>query len=153
VAEVTSFLAAHRRYNVVPVLATDRDRYYDETAVVAEQLGATGVPRSRAEVRDYYAEVRSELGPSDASAELLEFLRRPLGRDPVTRAVYELFLHAAGAQLPGWARAMLDIRLPPGADRLVLRPTTWSVLQAMRLATGPSPVLAAARDRAMAVAP
>jgi uncharacterized protein (DUF2236 family) len=152
VAEVTSFLAAYRRYNVLPVQAGDRDRYYEETAVVAERLGATGVPRSRAEVRDYYAAVRAELGPSEASAELLDFLHRPLGRDPVTRGVYELFLAAAGAQLPGWARALLDIRLAPGVDRVVLRPATWSVLQAMRLATGPSPILAASRARAAAVA-
>jgi uncharacterized protein (DUF2236 family) len=156
VAEVTSFLAAYRRYNVLPVLAPERDRYYDETAVVAERLGATGVPRSRAEVRAYYAAVRPELGPSDASRELMAFLRRPLGRDPITRSVYELFVQAGAAQLPGWAGTMHDTRfLPgariPGADRLVVRPATFSVLQAMRLATGPSPILAAARRRALAV--
>jgi uncharacterized protein (DUF2236 family) len=151
VAEVTSFLAAYRRYNALPVVAADRDRYYAETAVVAERLGATGVPRSRSEVREYFAEVRPELGQSDASIELLEFLHRPLGRDPITRSVYALFVHAASAQLPDWARRMHRMRLPPGADRAVLRPVTFSVLEAMRLATGPSPILAAARERSAAV--
>ena len=46
VAEVTSFLAAYRRYHPSLVFADDVDRYLDETAVVAERLGAVDVPRS-----------------------------------------------------------------------------------------------------------
>ena len=144
VAEVTSFLDAFRRYNVVRV---DADRYYDETAVVAERLGATEVPHSVEEVRAYYRSVRPELAASDDSRELLGFLRQPLGRDPATRATYRLFVHAGGAQLPGWAQRLHGIALPPGADRLVVRPATCSVLEALRLAAGPSPILAASHRR------
>lgn len=152
VAEVTSFLAAYRRYHPSLVFASDVDRYLDETAVVAERLGATDVPRTAKAVRAYYAAVRPELGASDASRELMAFLRGRIARDPLTRGVYELFLQAAGAQLPGWARHMHGISLPPGADRLVIRPATWAALEALRLAAGPSPILAAARARAAAVA-
>ena len=144
VAEVSSFLAAFRRYNVVRV---DADRYYDETAVVAERLGATEVPHSVEEVRTYYRLVRPELATSEESRELLAFLRQPLGRDPVTRATYRLFVRAAGAQLPGWAQQLHGIALPPGADRLVVRPATFSVLEALRLTAGPSPILATSHER------
>jgi uncharacterized protein (DUF2236 family) len=115
-------------------------------------LGALDVPRSAKAVRAYYEGVRSELGPSEHSDELLAFLRRPIARDPFTRGVYGLFLQAAEAQLPGWARRLYGMSLPPGADRFVIRPATWSVLEALRLAAGPSPILAAARARAAAVA-
>ncbi|MCU1483945.1 MAG: histidine kinase [Actinomycetia bacterium] len=152
VAEVTSFLAAYRRYHPSLLFGPDIDRYLDETAVVAERLGATGVPRSAAAVRAYYGDVRPELGASEHSDDLMAFLHQPLSRNPAARAVYELFLQAAEAQLPGWARRMYGMHLPPGADRLLLQPATGSVLAALRLALGSSPVLAAARARATAVA-
>jgi uncharacterized protein (DUF2236 family) len=152
VAEVTSFLAAYRRYVLRPLFADDIDRYFAETAVVAERLGATGVPRSAKEVRSYYDAVRPDLGVSDDSRDLLAFLRRPIARDPLTRGVHVLFLRAAEAQLPGWARRLHGMALPPGADRLVIRPATWAALEALRLAGGPSPILAASRARAEAVA-
>ena len=145
VAEVVSFLDAFRRYNVLPV---DADRYYAETAVVAEKLGATDVPRSVADVKAYFAALQPELAPSDDSRELVEFLQRPLGRDPVTRSIYGLFVQAGMAQLPGWARRLHGMSSPPGADRLVIRPATFAALEAMRLALGPSPVVAMSVRRA-----
>jgi len=147
VAETVSFLTAYRRYNLPGV---DADWYYDETAVVAERLGAADVPRSAAAVRTYFEELRPELAASDASRELVAFLQRPLGRDPFTRSIYGLFVQAGMAQLPGWARRLHGMSSPPGADRLFVRPATCAVLQTMRLALGPSPVLAAARSRSVA---
>jgi uncharacterized protein (DUF2236 family) len=152
VAEVTSFLAAYRRYHPSIVFGEDIDRYLDETAVVAERLGATDVPRSAKAVRAYYAAVRPELGVSEHSDELLAFLRRPISSNPAIHAVYELFVRAAEAQLPGWARRLYGLSLPPGADRFVLQPATGSVLAGLRLAAGSSPILAASRARAAAVA-
>lgn len=152
VSEVTSFLAAYRRYSLRPVFGSDVDRYFAETAVVAERLGAADVPRSAAEVKAYQRRVRPELGPSDDSRDLLEFLHRPISRHPVTARVHGLLVRAAEAQLPGWARRMHGLSLPPGADRLVIRPATWSALEALRLTMGSSPILAAARARAAAAA-
>ncbi|MBJ9680935.1 MULTISPECIES: oxygenase MpaB family protein [Burkholderia] len=61
VAEVSSFLAAHLRY-VNPALPGElQDRYYAETAQIAERLGATDIPRSRAEIDAYLARMRPEL--------------------------------------------------------------------------------------------
>ena len=46
VTEVFGFLAASLAYAPRPLLRTEKDRYLDEVAVVAELLGATEVPRS-----------------------------------------------------------------------------------------------------------
>jgi len=150
VAEVESFFTAYRRYNLPRV---DADRYFAETTVVAERLGATDLPRSAAAVRAYFDDLRPELAASDASRELVEFLQRPLGRDPVTRAIYGLFVQAGMAQLPGWARRLHGMSSPPGADRLFVRPATGAVLEAMRLALGPSPVVALSRARSLSDLP
>ena len=48
VAEVSSFLRAHRRYHPFPLRGPDLDRYFAETAIVAEKLGATDVPHAAA---------------------------------------------------------------------------------------------------------
>ena len=151
VAEVTSFLHAYRRLHPVPLTPSAMDRYYDENAVVAELLGASRVPRSRAEVRRYYREVQPELGAGEDARELLAFLRRPISRHPAVRATYGLFLRAAEAQLPEWARSMHGITIPPGADRLVIRPTAFAVVEALRLAAGASPIRDAAARRAAVV--
>jgi uncharacterized protein (DUF2236 family) len=144
VAEVASFLGAYRRYNLVPV---DADRYFEETALVAELLGATDVPRSAAAVDDYFARVQPELAASDESREMVAFLHRPLGDNPITRSVYSLFVQAAMAQLPAWARALHGWSAPPGADAFALRPATCAAVHAVRVALGPSPIVAAARAR------
>ena len=152
VAEVSSFLHAYRRLHPVPLTPAAMDRYYDENAVVAERLGAAPVPRSRAEVREYYRDIRPELAAGDDARELLAFLRRPISRQPAVRAAYTVFLRAAEAQLPAWARQLHGITVPPGADRLVIRPTAFAVVEALRLAAGSSPIRATAARRAAAVA-
>jgi uncharacterized protein (DUF2236 family) len=152
VCEVTSFMAAYRRYAVRPSLPGETDRFFAEMPGGAERLGATHVPRSGREIRAYYEQIRPELAASDESVELMEFLHRPIGRDAVTRSAHGLIVQAAQAQLPGWARDLHGLTLPPGADLFVLRPWTWSLLEALRLSLGSSPVVAAARRRVRSVA-
>src|SRR3954452_22274760 len=106
VAEVTSFLRAHRRYHPFPFRGADLDRYYAETAVVARKLGGADVPASRAEMHDYFVRVRPELRLGQHASEMMAFLRQPIERDPVTHAVHALFIAAAIDLLPGWAREM-----------------------------------------------
>src|SRR5579859_819045 len=148
VAEVVSFSRAHRRYCPFPVWGTDLDRYFAETATVAEKLGATDVPRSRQEVRAYLRAVRADLASGDEARQMLAFLRRPLARDPVTTSSHALLNEAAIGLLPAWARELYGIRQPPGLDAMVVRPATWTLLGVLRVALGPSPVLQQARRRA-----
>ena len=147
VAEVSSFLRAHRRYHPFPVRGSDLDGYFAETAVVAEKLGATDVPRSRAEMSAYFKMVRPELVAGEHAREMMGFLRQPMDRDPVTRFVHALFIQAAIGLMPAWARDMHGVRTSR-LDDLTVRPTTFAVLQALRLAMGRSPVVEAATRRA-----
>ena len=147
VAEAVSFLRAYRRYCPSPVGAADIDRYYAETAVVAERLGAAGVPRSRREVHDYLAGLRPQLAAGDQARDLFAFLRRPLAKDPVTTAAHTLLIQAAVGLLPGWARELHGVHQPPGFDRAVVQPATWTALNLLRVTLGPSPVLEQARRR------
>jgi uncharacterized protein (DUF2236 family) len=147
-AEVTSFLRAYRRYAPFPLRSGDIDRYYAEAAVVARKLGATDVPTSREEMHDYLVALRPELVATPQARELFWFISHPVNRDPVTKAVHGLLIQASIGLLPGWARDLHDIRVRP-QDDVVVRGMTFSVLHALRLGLGSSPILAQARRRAI----
>lgn len=150
VAEAVSFLRAHQRYSPFPPRGDDLDRYYREMAVVAEKLGATQVPVTRAEVRDYLRAVRPELVAGPEAADVMHFLRRPIKGDPASRAAHQLLVLAAEDLLPGWARALHGIPRPMVTDLGFVRPATGALLLALRAVLGTSPVLAQARQRAAA---
>jgi uncharacterized protein (DUF2236 family) len=153
VAEVASFLRAYRRFGLGFVTPGEADRYYDEVAVVAEMLGTTEVPRSRASVAAYFRSVRPELAATDEALEALRFIRtRPPGADPLVSAAYEVIVRASIGVLPAWVRRMLGIeRLWPigVAEQAIVAPTTWTLLRAIRLATGEPPAFGEARARAL----
>lgn len=152
VAEVISFVRAHRRYCPFPVRGPDIDRYYAETAIVAHKLGATEVPASRAEIHRYLAEVRPQLVASQQARDLFWFISQPVDRDPITKAVHALLIQASTGLLPGWARELHSVRVRT-QDDIVIRGVTYSVLQALRLGLGSSPILAQARKRVSTPAP
>ena len=83
VAEVTSFVRAHRRYCPFPVRGADIDRYYAEMAIVAHKLGATEVPASRAEIHRYLTEVRPQLSAGPQARDLFWFISHPVDRGSV----------------------------------------------------------------------
>ncbi len=74
VAEVSHFLAAYLRYFDPRLPGTEQDRYYAEIALVAERLGATDVPRSRAEIAAYYQAIRPQLVCDERSREVCRVL-------------------------------------------------------------------------------
>lgn len=151
VAEVVSFVRAYERYGLEPLRGADVDRYLSETAVVAEALGATDVPRSRHAVRRYLSEVRPELVASDDARRMLRFLRTPIRhRGNGVRAAHSLVIEAATDLLPAWARRRHGLPATPGPTALAVRPATWSLLVGLHLALGPSPVRDQARRRAAA---
>ena len=150
VAEVASFLRAHRRYHPRPVRGDDLDRYFDETAVVAERLGAPDVPRSRAEVSEYLRAVRSELVAGDQALDTMRFLQRPFGPNPLVKAGSQVVVQAAQDLLPPWARELYGLRRLPLLDAAALRPATFAAFTALRAVLGPPPVPAEARARCTA---
>ena len=141
VAEVSSFLRAHRRFSLLPVTPADQDRYLEEVAVVAEKLGATDLPRSRAEVVDYLAAVRPELVAGEQALDAVRYLRMAPFSGRVLQSAYQVVLRAGIGVLPDWAREMLGLRPQPLLELTAVRPAAHTLLNVMRLAGGiPPPV-------------
>jgi uncharacterized protein (DUF2236 family) len=135
VAEVDSFLRAHLVY-VDPFLSTDaQDRYYDETAVVAEKLGARDVPRSRAAVLAYFEKMRQSLAVSEQTREVARILLNAPAPNAPGRVVARAFMAAGIDLLPTWAQALagFDTFAPlrgPAARamvRTVAPPLRWAL--------------------------
>ncbi len=115
VTEAYGFLQGYRRYaGAVP--RADADRYYDETRVVAERLGATDVPRSEADVGAYLAQVQPQLAYTARSRTVIDVLARMRLPVPLPGLSRDIFLGAGAALLPPWATRMLG-RTPADALR------------------------------------
>ena len=147
VTEVSSFLRSYQRYSTRPLLRGEKDRYLAEIAEVARRLGATDVPQSTTEVRDYLRDIRPSLCATPAALEAVRFLRRPLGGPLIERGAQRLVTEAAIDLLPGFARRMLGFHEVPVLTPALARPATTSFALALRWATSPSPVVEISRAR------
>ena len=114
VAEVRSFLAAYLRYRDPAMSGADQDRYFAETALIAERLGATEVPKSRAAVEAYLRGVRPQLAYDHRTREVARaLLEQPIS--PALAPFMKLIFQAAEDLLPDWAMQMHGFRPPPVA--------------------------------------
>jgi uncharacterized protein (DUF2236 family) len=140
VAEVDSFLTAHRWYGVGPLDARDADTYVAQTAEVARALGAQEVPTTVVELRAAIQAFRPELAATPAALDTARFLllRPPL---PVpVRVPYLPLAAAAVALLPPWARRVLRLpHVPIGPARAGGRVVTRMIRWAMTGDRPPSP--------------
>lgn len=133
-AEIDSFLAAHDRYGRSPLVAGDRDRYVQDSAVIASALGAAGPPVTESELREQLHEFRPEL---HATREAREAARYLLVQPPLPLAArpgYGLIAAAATSLMPTWTR--LPLRLPylPITETLAVRPAGDLITRTIRWA-------------------
>ena len=126
VAEVSSFLAAYLRYRDPNFPGSEQDRYYAETARVAEMLGATQVPKSRREVADYLRAIRPQLRYDARTREVAQALLTQPIPNPAIAPFAELMFKAARHLLPDWAARMHGFATP-----LSQRPGIWIGVQGM----------------------
>jgi uncharacterized protein (DUF2236 family) len=149
VTEVFSFLRAHQRFVPFPVRGDNADRYYHEMATIAERLGATEVPRTRAAMRAYFRAMRPQLEASDQTLDAVGFLTAPV-RDPLNpllSGAHQVVVQASVGLLPAWAREMLGLRHPTLVEWATVVPATHLLMGALRFAGGPPPALVEARRR------
>jgi uncharacterized protein (DUF2236 family) len=119
VAEVSNFLAAHLRYLNPGLSLADQDRYYNETALVAERLGARNVPRSVLEIADYLEQVRPQLVCDERSREVLRLLLTAPAPSRIAKPMGSLMMQAGIELLPDWASSMLDLRQNPLQRKMI----------------------------------
>lgn len=118
VAEVSNFLAAHLRYLNPGLSLADQDKYYAETAQIAERLGARAVPRSRHAIADYLHDIRSQLVCDERSREVLRLLLNAPAPSRLSKPFGALMMQAGIDLLPDWASEMLDLNQSPLRRRL-----------------------------------
>jgi uncharacterized protein (DUF2236 family) len=119
VAEVSSFLAAHLRYLNPHLSLADQDRYYAETALVAECLGARNIPRSREAVAEYLRRLRPQLLCNERSHTVLSLLLDAPAPSRLAKPVGNLMMQGGIDLLPDWARDMFGIQQSNLQRRLI----------------------------------
>ena len=137
IAEVDSFVAAHRAFGETTLSAHDYDHYVADMSVIAEHLGVVEPPRSmrqlQQQLRYYRHELRGSKEARDAARYLLFTPPLPL----LVRPAYGVLGAAAVSLLPAWTR--LPLRLPwfPVAERAVARPAGALLTRTLRWALSP----------------
>ncbi|MGX5218203.1 oxygenase MpaB family protein [Pseudomonas segetis] len=119
VAEVHSFLQSHLRYRNPYLSGADQDRYYAEVALIAERLGATEVPRSRAAITQYLEDIRPQLLCDERSLEILRILLNAPAPSVLAGFAAKLFMQGGIDLLPGWAQDMLGQSVSKRRSRLI----------------------------------
>ncbi|MDC7120984.1 DUF2236 domain-containing protein [Cellulomonas fimi] len=119
IAEIDSFLRAHRRYGRYPLDDRGADEYVAQAAVVGRALGAADVPTTVAGLADAIEDFRPVLGPSAAARDAAHFLLHEPPVPVTMRAGYVGLARAAVASLPGWALDDLGMARPGRLRRRV----------------------------------
>lgn len=105
--QVAGFLSGYLRYRNDAVPGSEQDRYINEYRLVAEKLGARDVPRSRAQLHDYFKSIQGELRFDSRTREtlaILESMPLPVFAAGLSR---RMFIGAGAALLPDWGRRLL----------------------------------------------
>ncbi len=131
--ETTSFLDAWIQYSEPRMAIRDQDRYFAETARVAEALGAYPVPTSRADMARFIGGVRGALTCDARTREVAALLLNQRPRKPSAAPIQAVAFQAAIDLLPPWARRMHG--LPgSGLTRPLVRAGTFGIAQTLRWA-------------------
>jgi uncharacterized protein (DUF2236 family) len=106
VTEVTSFLAAWRRYGEPRMSACDQDRYIVEMVRIAAPLGAAPIPTTLDEANRLIVTSRPSLSVDARTREVARLLLRQKAPKPAIAPLQAVTFQAAIDLLPGWARRM-----------------------------------------------
>lgn len=133
-AEADSFLAAYRAFGATRMTAAEEDLYVEQSAIVAEKLGAVDAPRSVAELDATLARYRPELVGTPAAHDAARFLLLHPPLEWTERAGYSALAAGGVALLPLWAKEMLHLPALPVTERLVSLPVADAAVRAIRWA-------------------
>lgn len=126
-----SVLLCFERYGPGPLSAEDEARYWADcvTAAALQTCDPALVPRSRQDVRDYYAQVRPRLGTSERANEGMHYLLRTPRANATARlwAGSHLMAPATIATLPRWMRRLGGYDQPAALDAAIVAPTRLAV--------------------------
>jgi uncharacterized protein (DUF2236 family) len=110
VAEMTSFLAAYRRYRESAISLADQDRYFAENVIVAERLGAHRVPATLDESVRFLQAMRRELRFDTRTFKVASALMHQQPRTAMAAPFGYAVMRAGLDLLPDWALRMHGLR-------------------------------------------
>lgn len=105
--EAWSFLRGYQLYCQNAISLALQDRYLQETAFVAEALGATQVPKSVQQLEAFFEDIQPELVYDERTRQVLSVLSTIQLPIPMPRLGRGLFLGAGAALLPSWALSLM----------------------------------------------
>lgn len=137
IAEVDSFVAAHRAFGETPLSAHEYDHYVADMSVIAENLGVVEPPRTMRQLQQQLRYYRHELGGTKEARDAARYLLFTPPLPVLVRPAYGVLGAAAVSLLPAWTR--LPLRLPwfPVAERTVARPAGALLTRTLRWALSP----------------
>lgn len=144
-AEVSSFLAAHRRYREPAMSGADADRYLAEMAEVARRLGAAEVPVTRSELDGYFADVRPHLRVDTRTRTVARSLLSQQPHSLALAPMQVLMMEGGIDLLPQWAQRLHGLERPRGT-RPAIRAGMAGVGQLLRWALTDGAASRAARS-------
>ncbi len=131
-AEVVSFLAAHRRYGAEPLSPADADMYVAQTGEIARELGAREVPITVAEARAMLEGYRPELRGTPEARAVVRYLVFEPPLPLAARAAYAPIAAAAVGLLPRWARWPLHLPWLPVTEATIGRAAGEAITRGIR---------------------
>jgi uncharacterized protein (DUF2236 family) len=134
IAEVDSFLLAHRQYGATPLDQAGRDGYVADTARVAEALGVLNPPRTEQQLRQRISAYRPELRGTAAARDAARYLLLTPPLPFVARGPYGVLAATSVAMLPAWARAPLWLPYVPPVEATVIRMAGNAIVGGIRWA-------------------
>jgi uncharacterized protein (DUF2236 family) len=134
IAEVDSFLLAHRLYGAQPLDQDGRDGYVADTACVAKALGVPDPPLTESDLHDRIEAYRPELMGTPAARDAARFLLLTPPLPVAARAPYGLLAATSVSMLPSWARMPLLLPYFPPIEATVIRTAGRLVVGGIRWA-------------------
>lgn len=154
VAEIQSFLLAHRRYGARRLDQPAYDEYVAQTAEVARRLGVLEPPTSEAQLHAAVEMFRPELRATDHARDAVAYLVREPDLPLAARPAYWVLVGAATGLMPPWTREPLRLPTLPVAHDRVAGLLGHAATRTVRWATTSDRALAARlHQRAGAVTP
>ncbi len=112
VTETTTFLGGWIRYAEPRMTLADQNRYFAEMAQVGSALGASPVPRSKAEARRLIEEMRPTLRTDERTREVVRILMSQPAETALAGSITRLTMQSGVDLLPDWAQRMHGLRAP-----------------------------------------
>lgn len=145
-AETSMFLAGYLRYGGIRLSDADADRYVNEMAQLARDLGMVDPPTTVDELEATIQRFRPELRLIPDGAIARDFVVRGVQGTTIRRSVNWLLVRSSFALMKPWELELLGVKHRPIRDRLFIRPATALLCRILRLFV-PPPTTSRARDR------